>query len=133
MVNIRFNYELDCGGHTYSKNFDLSDEDFANDTLLVLVCAYIQTNTCYPGKEIDEYLHNKFPNIHTLDDMYGHSIFNIYGCVVDGLKDFGHICDGLLNLTYDEGERWMLDNCKKYNASKKLEKQDGFSIWENKN
>lgn len=129
-MDIVFNYEYDCGGDAYTKSVEISKEEFENDNLLILVCAYMQTFCGYPGKTIDIYLHNRFPYEHTLDDMlYGRGIYNVYSCAVDGLKDFDKIAYGILGLTVGEAEEWMEAECEKYNEQFKFEEEEGFSIW----
>lgn len=128
-MEIKFNYEYECGGHTYTRTLEIDKDEFENDILFMLVCSYMQTWGGYPGMEIDQYLHNKFPNTHTYDDMYGHSIYNVYSCEVEGLKPFGQIVDGVLGLNYTEGEEWMKAECAKYNNEHKGNRQKNFSIW----
>ena len=128
-MNIRFNYEYDCGGHVYEHNIDIEKEEFENDKLLMLVCAYMQTWGGYPGKEIDEYLHNRFPNVHTTDDMLGFGLYNVYSCEIDGLKDFYEIADGELGLSFNEGKEWIKKECRIYNENCKGKRRESFSIW----
>lgn len=126
---ITFKYEYDCGGDAYEHTLEMSKEEFENDILFMLVCSYMQTWGGYPGKVIDEYLHNRIPNTHTYEDMFGHDIYNVYSCEVEGLKPFGEIADGVLSLRYHEGEEWVKAECAKYNNERKGNRQEKFSIW----
>lgn len=134
MVKIRLDYEYDCGGHTHSSEFELGNDEFENDKLFVLVCSYMQTWGGYPGKDIDQYLHNKFPKYHVYDDMYGVSVYNVYSCSVlldydENLKGFPEMCDGMLHLNAKDGEIWVKMKCKEFNERMKGQKRGGFSIW----
>jgi len=129
-MEITFDYEYDCGGHVYERTVEMEKDEFEQDMLLTLVCSYMQTWGGYPGKDIDMYLHNRFPDIHTLEDMYGHSIYNVYRCNVEGLKDFSRIADILLGMTYKEGEDEVNRLCREYNQQFKGKSRENQSIWE---
>lgn len=127
-IDIVFDYEYECGGHRYSRSVQIPTSLFENDTLLVLVCAYMQSWGGYPGKDIDMYLHNKFPDVHTTDDMLG--FYNVYRCHVDGLKGFSEVADGLLSMTYNEAEEWVKFKCREFNKNHKGNSRSSFSIFE---
>lgn len=129
-MEIRFDYEYDCGGYTRSNTINVDKDTFENDRLLVLVCAYMNDWGGYPGRTIDRYLHNKFPNCHTLEYMYGECGENVYSCYVEGLKDFREIIDEM-GMDYSEAESYITYECLKFNEACKKKKKDNenFSIW----
>lgn len=130
-MKIRFDYEHDCGGHAYERYMDLDKKDFEEDKTLMLVCAYMQSYCGYPGPIIDLYLHNKFPNVHTLDDMLAGGCYNIYNCNVEGLKPFTEIMDGVYGIPYYESVEFVEKLCTEFNNKHKGKERENFSIWKN--
>ena len=128
-VYIQLDYEYECGGHAYSRTVLIPKNEFESDTLLILVCAYMQS-ACggYPGTDIDLYLHNRFPDVHTDEAMLGSCCFNVYNCIVDGLADFYSIAKGLFGIDDMHAKDYLSNECMKYNNEHAAEQYSDFQF-----
>ena len=138
-MKIEFDFEYDCGGHVWTRTVEISKSEFEQDKLLVLVCSYMGNWCGYPGKDIDEYLHKRFPNQYKWDDTYygNGRKYNVYNCRIEGFNtNYQEVALHLIGISdYKEIEEWIKTSCRRYFRSRNKQ-TDGkdteeFSIWKN--